>query len=97
MTHAKSIGMRSVAAGDDASAQPVGRKGLFARFLEALHASRRRQAQRYIYSYRYLLAEEYPDRPQVVAIDPGKTEQGQADANSDKTSLRDNHRMLEGA
>jgi hypothetical protein len=68
--------------------QRTRRKGFFARLLEALHRSRRRDAIRVLRRYRHLIAGQAQVRPAKPVPDSRQTEKSSRNAHRNNTSLR---------
>jgi hypothetical protein len=81
----------------DASSRPVKRKGFLVRIVEALHGSRRLEARRSIRGYRHLIAEDFRNRPKIIAVNSGATEESNTDANRDNAPVHAERRALHHA
>jgi hypothetical protein len=92
-----STGIRVAPVIADASSRPIRRKGLFARIVEALHGSRRLEARRVIRRYRHLIAEDFRNRPKIIAVHSGTTEESKVDANRDNAPVHADRRALHHA
>ena len=73
------------------------RKSPVARFIEALHLSRRLKAQQVLCDYRHLIAEERQGLRRSAASNPGKAEQAGENADRDINSARMRSATLQGA
>lgn len=73
------------------------RKSIFARFLEALHISRRRQARYFINRHRHLIAPNFGARPMVINFDSRKARERNANANGHQTPVVAEERALADA
>jgi hypothetical protein len=98
MKVAISIALRSVSRIESASGRRVRRRGLFARIVEALQLSRRRQARRLVGHYSHLIVEDFQDRPASTSSPHFKNEkESRRNANQDKSLVRTDNRTFERA
>jgi hypothetical protein len=101
MQHSGAIAMRRAFVIENASHRRINRGSLFARIVDALHASRRIEANRVLRRYQYLITSESWEPAASAALHFNKTEESTVDANRDKTCLRANEgksqRKLQGA
>jgi hypothetical protein len=67
------------------------RKGFFARLLEALHCSRRRDAIRVLRRYRHLIAGQAQIRPARHVPESRQTEKSNRNAHGNNTPARADH------
>jgi hypothetical protein len=92
-----STGIRGAPVIAEASSRPIRRNGFLARVLEALHGSRRLEARRLIRRYRHLIAEDFRNRPKIIAVNSGTTEESNLDANRDNASVHAERRAFHHA
>jgi hypothetical protein len=90
-------GIRGTPVIAEASSRPIGRKGFLARIVEALHGSRRVEARRLIRRHRHLIAEDFRNRPKIIAVNSGTTEESNLDANRDNASVHAERRAFHHA
>jgi len=79
------------------SGQRAKRKGFFARLLEALHRSRRREAIRVLRRYRHLIAGQAQDRPAMYAPGSRQAEKSSRNAHGNSTLANAIHRARRNA
>ena len=72
-------------------------KSIFARFLQALHISRRRQARHFIRRHRHLIAPGSGAGPTVVDFESRKAKESNANANGHQTPVAPRDRALADA
>jgi hypothetical protein len=94
MKHFESVSIRSISSPEDS---PIKRRSIFARFIEALHVSRRRQARYFIRRHRHLVAPDFGARPMVVDFESRKPEESKPNANRHHTSVAARDRTLADA
>ena len=92
-----STGIRGAPVIADASSRPIRRKGFLARIVAALHGSRRLEARRLIRRYRHLIAEDFRNRPKIIAVNSRATEESNTDANRDNAPVHAERRALHHA
>ncbi len=66
MKYFEPVSIPSISITEDSLSHPIKRRSLFARFIEALHVSRRRQAQHFIRRHRHLVAPDFHAKPTVT-------------------------------
>ena len=73
------------------------RNSIFARFVEALHLSRRIEARRLLRRYRHLIAEDF--QGQLISTSPvlDNVEESRENADRDKILIRAGHRTFQSA
>jgi hypothetical protein len=92
-----STGIRGTPVVADVLSRPIKRKGFLARVVEALHGSRRLEARRLIGRYRHLIAEDFRDRPKIIAVNSTTAEESNSDANRDNAPVHAERRALHHA
>ena len=80
-----------------ASRRRVKRKNIFVRILEALHASRRREARRVLRRYDHLIERHSRAATPSIVPDTSHTEEGLQNAHGNKSSLRADNRTHRSA
>jgi hypothetical protein len=83
--------MRISSAGTE-TVQRTKRKSIFLRILEALHASRRREAKRVVRRYRHLMAQPSQVRTIASAPVPQSPEESSRNANGNKPPVHTDRR-----
>jgi hypothetical protein len=94
MTHFEPVPSISVT---NESLIPLKRKSIFARFLQALHVSRRRQARYFINRHRHLIAPDFGARPIVINFESRKARESNINANGHQTPVVAEERALADA
>jgi len=97
MKYFESISIRSISIANDTLSHSIKRKSTFARFIEALHISRRCQARHLIHRYRHLIATEFPARSTTITAESSKATEGNVNANGNQTPVAANDRVLTDA
>jgi hypothetical protein len=92
MKYFESVTMHDISIAEDSLSRPVRRRSIFARIIEALHISRRRQARRVIHRHRFLIAPDFRAKPTVVNFEATKTLERNVNANGNKTPAIVNQR-----
>jgi hypothetical protein len=80
-----------------ASSRPTRRKVLLARIVEALQESRRLEARRVIHRCRHLIAEEFFEQPNILAVNSRTTEESNANADRNNSRADADRRALQDA
>jgi hypothetical protein len=94
MQHAGQLAMRNASIIEKISRRRRGRRSLFTHILEALHASRRRDARNLLRRYRHLIAEDFQSQP--ICVSPKfNSEESIVNANRDQKRARPGHRTLQ--
>jgi len=92
--HEGSSAMRVI---EVASRQQVKRKNIFVRVLEALHASRRLEAQRVLRRYDHLVERRQSIAAVSIVPDASHTEESHRNAHGNKSSIRTDDRSRRNA
>jgi hypothetical protein len=96
MKYFEPVSIPGISITEDSFSLPIKRRSLFARFIQALHVSRRRQARYFIRRHRHLVA---PDcaRPMVIDFESRKARESNANANGHQTPVVARDRSLADA
>jgi hypothetical protein len=97
MKYFKPASIPSISIAKDSLGPSIKRKSILARFIEALHISRRRQARYFIRRHRHLIASDCGARPMVIDFESRKPKESNANANRHQTSAVTNDRALADA
>jgi hypothetical protein len=97
MKHFESVSLPGISIAEGFVSPSIKRKSIFARFIQALHVSRRRQARYFIRRHRHLVAPDFGTRPMVIDFESRKPEESNANANGHQTPVIARDRSLADA
>jgi hypothetical protein len=97
MKYFEPVSIPSISITEDSLGLPIKRKSVFARFLEALHVSRRRQARHLIRRHRHLIAPDLGARPMVINFESRNARESNINANGHQTPVVAEERALADA
>jgi hypothetical protein len=97
MKHFQPVSIRRIFITEESLSSPIKRETVFARFLEALHVSRRRQARYFIRRHRHLVTPDFGARPMVINFESRKARESNANANGHQTPVVAEERALADA
>jgi hypothetical protein len=97
MKYFEPTSIRSISIAKGSLSRSIGHQGIFTRFIQALHISRRRQARYFIRRHRHLIAPDFGARPMVIDFESRKPEESSVNANGNQTPVVANDRALADA
>jgi hypothetical protein len=95
MKHFESASLPGISNAENSLSPLIRRESIVARFIQALHISRRRQARHFIRRHRYLIAPDFGATPMVLDFESRKLEGSNADADRHSTPVANDRALAD--